>query len=147
MIAFLVTAAAASPIAQAPLQPFAPLIGHCFAGPAPGGKGIDRHCFENVYGGQHIRDRHVVTIGGKDVYAGETVYSVKGAQVILTYWNSLGGLGTGTATLGAGEWRFNGTIHTTPDGKEQPMAASWKLTPDGYEVMSAGKPTPFKRAD
>ena len=147
MIAFIVLAAAAGAIAQTPLQPFTPLVGHCFGGPAPGNQGTDRHCFESVYGGQHIRDRHVVTIAGKAVYEGETLYSAKGTEVVFTYWNSLGGLGTGTATLGAGEWRFSGTIHATPVGKEQPLTASWKLTPDGYEVGSGGKPTAFKRAD
>lgn len=147
MIAFLLMTAAAGPIAQAPLQPFAPLVGHCFAGPLPGNGGTDRHCFESMYGGQHVRDHHVVTVGGKEVYAGETIYSAKGSQVIFTYWNSLGGLGSGTAILHAGQWRFGGSIHATPDGKEQPMAASWNLTPDGYEVISAGKPVAFKRAD
>ena len=147
MIALLVMSAAASAMAQLPLQPFAPLVGHCFAGPAPGDKGTDKHCFESVYGGQHVRDRHAITVGGTEVYAGETIYSVKGSQVIFTYVNSLGGLGTGTATRDAADGRFGGTIHATPDGKEQPMAAIWKLTADGYEVISEGKPTAFKRAD
>ena len=147
MIALLLMAGAAGPIAQTPLQPFAPLVSHCFVGPLPDNKGTDRHCFEGVYDGQHIRDRHVVTVGGKSVYEGETLYSAKGSGLVFTYWNSLGGLGTGTATLATGEWRFGGTIHATPDGKEQPMAAIWKLTADGYEVSSEGKPTLFKRAD
>ena len=148
MIALLLMAAAASPIAQTPLQPFAPLVSHCFVGPRPDNKGTDRHCFEGVYGGQHIRDRHVVTVGGKEVYAGETIYSAKGAQVIFTYWNSLGGLGTGIASLAPDRWRFSGTVHGTPDGKEQPIATTWKLSPEGYDVSSEGeRPRPFKRAD
>jgi hypothetical protein len=148
MIALLVMAATASPIAQAPLQPFAPLVGHCFVGPLPGSEGTDRHCFESVYGGQHVRDRHIVTVGGKSVYEGETIYSARGGQVIFTYWNSLGGLGTGSASLNPDLWRFSGTVHGSPDGKEQPIATSWKLGPDGYAVSSAGEhPRPFKRAD
>ena len=148
MIALLVVVAAASPMAQASLQPFAPLVGHCFVGPLPGNEGTDRHCFESVYGGQHVRDRHVVTVGGKDIYAGETLYSAKGGQVIFTYWNSLGGIGTGIATLAPGQWRFSGTVHGTPDGKEQPIEIGWKLGAGGYEVSSTGQPPrQFKRAD
>jgi hypothetical protein len=149
MISFLALAAA-SPTAslQPPLQPWAALVGHCFVGEAPGNSGTDRHCFESVYGGQHVRDRHVVTAGGREVYAGETLYSAKGPQVIFTYWNSLGGLGTGTAVLGNDEWRFNGTIHATAASAEQPMTATWKTRPDGYEVNAeGGAPRLFKRAD
>jgi len=144
----LAAAAAASPIAQPQLVSFAPLVGHCFVGALPGNEGTDRHCFESVYGGQHIRDRHAVTVGGKAVYEGETLYSAKGGDVIFTYWNSIGGLGTGTASLAPEQWRFNGTVHGTPEGKEQPIATAWKLTPDGYDVSSPGQPPrPFKRAD
>jgi hypothetical protein len=148
MVALLMLAVAASPIIQVPLQPFAPLVGHCFVGPLAGSDGTDRHCFESVYGGQHVRDRHVVTVGGKAVYEGETIYSAKGTQVIFTYWNSLGGLGTGTADFASDLWRFSGTVHGTPNGKEQPIAIAWKLGSGGYEVSSAGQPPRlFKRAD
>ena len=149
MIAFIVLAAAAGAIAQTPLQPFTPLVGHCFGGPAPGNQGTDRHCFESVYGGQHIRDRHVVTVGGREVYAGESLYSAKGPDVIFTYWNSLGGLGTGKAVFNATEWRFSGTIHATADGPEQPMAATWRKVDAGYEVLDepGAKPRLFRRAE
>jgi hypothetical protein len=149
MIAFLaLTAASTTASLQPPLQPWAALVGHCFVGEAPGNSGTDRHCFESVYGGQHVRDHHVVTAGGREVYAGETLYSAKGPQVIFTYWNSLGGLGTGTAALGADEWRFTGTIHATATSAEQPMTATWKARPDGYEVNAeGGAPRLFKRAD
>jgi hypothetical protein len=53
----------------------------------------------------------VVTVCGKSVYEGETIYSARGGQVIFTYWNSLGGLGTGTASLAPDLWRFSGTVH------------------------------------
>ena len=144
MIALLAIAV----IAQQPLQPWAPLVGHCFAGPAPVAGGIDKHCFESVYGGQHIRDRHVVTVDGRAVYEGESLYSVHGPKVIFTYWNSLGGLGTGEADLRTDRWKFSGTIHATADAIEQPMTATWTVVPDGYEVSAeGGGPRPFKRAD
>ena len=144
----ILAATSASPIAQGPLQPWAALVGHCWVGEAPGNSGTDKHCFERVFGGQHIRDRHVVSVGGRDVYAGESLYSAKGTQVIFTYWNSLGGLGTGTETVVGDEWRFSGTIHATATDAEQPMTAVWKIRPDGYEVTAEGGPARlFKRAD
>ena len=148
MIAFIAALAAEAVSFQPPLKAFAPLVGHCFAGPAPGDQGTDKHCFESVYGGQHVRDRHVVTVGGRDVYEGETLYSARGQQVIFTYWNSLGGLGTGEAELRTDRWKFTGTIHATADRAEQPMTATWTLVPDGYEVTAeGGTPRLFKRAD
>jgi hypothetical protein len=147
MIAALLVsaAAAASPIAQAPLRPLAFLIGHCWA--SSGSKERDKHCFEPVYGGQHVRDRHAVTVDGKEVYAGETLYSTDGKGVVFTYWNSLGGLGTGMAVLNGDEWRFSGSIHGMPGATEQPMAVTWKIRPDGYEVTGSGSPEIFKLAD
>jgi hypothetical protein len=148
MIAVLALAATSASFAQPPLQPLAALVGHCFAGPAPGNSGIDRHCFESVYGGQHVRDRHVVTVDGRDVYAGETVYSAKGPQIIFTYWNSLGGLGTGDAMIAGEEWKFSGTIHATATSAEQPMTATWKIVPDGYQVSEGAEVSRlFKRTD
>jgi hypothetical protein len=148
MIVLVATAAVAASVAQPPLEPWSALIGHCFTGPAPVAGGIDKHCFESVYNGQHVRDRHVVTEGGRDVYEGESVYSAKGRQVIFTYWNSLGGLGTGEAVIAGDEWRFSGTIHATATSPEQPMAAEWKLVPGGYEVREGSlAPRLFKRVD
>ena len=144
----VLSAAAATSMAEAPLQPWASLVGHCWAGPAPGNAGTDKHCFESVYGGQHVRDRHSVTVNGKEVYAGESVYSAKGPQVIFTYWNSLGGLGTGTAVVAGGEWRFSGTIHATASSNEEPMTATWKFVPGGYEVTEGSDPPRLlKRVD
>jgi len=146
MIALVAAAAAA--LVQPPLEPWAALVGHCWAGPAPGNAGLDKHCFESVYGGQHVRDRHVVTVDGREVYAGEALYSAKGKQVIFTYWNSLGGLGTGTATLSGNDWRFTGTIHATAVSGEQPMTAQWKVGSGSYEVTAeGGPPRLFRRAD
>jgi hypothetical protein len=143
-----VASAASTMIAERALQPWSSLVGHCWAGPAPGNAGIDKHCFERVFDGQHVRDRHVVTSGGRAVYAGESIYSAKGPQVIFTYWNSLGGLGTGSAVLGGEEWRFTGTIHATATSAEEPMSATWKMMPGGYEVREgAGPPRLLKRAD
>src|SRR4051794_15975446 len=105
MIAAFLNLAAASAglVAQPPLQPWSMLLGHCWTGPAPQDAGVDKHCFDTVYGGQHVRDRHSVTEGGREVYAGETIYSANGPKVIFTYWNSLGGVGTGEAVVSGAE--------------------------------------------
>src|SRR3954454_2129368 len=144
----LMFAIAPAALAQPALQPLTALIGHCWAGPAPGNAGTDRHCFESVYGGQHVRDRHSVTVNGREVYAGESVYSAKGPQVIFTYWNSLGGLGTGIAVVAGDEWRVSGTIHATASSNEEPMTATWKFVPSGYEVSEGSDPPRLlKRVD
>jgi hypothetical protein len=146
MIALI--AAGVVAFAQPPLQPWAALVGHCWTGPAPGSSATDKHCFETVYGGQHIRDTHRVTADGKEVYAGESIYSARGDIIVFTYWNSLGGLGTGQAIVDASVWKFTGTIHATAASADEPIAATWKLTPDGYEVSGgSGPPRLFKRAD
>ena len=106
-----------------------------------------KHRFESIYDGQHVRDRHVVTVGGRAVYAGETIYSAKGPRVIFTYWNSLGGVGSGIAALAGTDWRFSGTIHATAMSAEQPMTAEWKMVADGYEVREREAPRLFKRVD
>ncbi|MFL6722444.1 MAG: hypothetical protein ACJ8FT_11690 [Sphingomonas sp.] len=149
IVSILGLAAAAAPsLAEPPLRPLSALVGHCWTGAAPGNGGTDKHCFESIYGGQHVRDRHVVTSGGQAVYAGESIYSAKGPQVIFTYWNSLGGLGTGNALLDGREWRFSGTIHATATAAEEPMVATWKMVDGGYEVTEGAEaPRLFKRAD
>lgn len=141
-------AASAGPLPQPLLEPWSMLVGHCWVGEAPQNVGPDKHCFEYVYGGQHVRDRHVVSSKGREVYAGETLYSVHGDKVVFTYWNSLGGLGTGEAVYAGGEWRFTGTIHATPKDEEQPIASLWKKADGAYEVHDGAEPPRlFKRAD
>ena len=146
----LALAASAAPaLAQPALEPFSDLLGRCFSGDAPGGGGIDKHCFEPVYGGQHVRDRHAVTAGGKQVYAGETLYSVENGKITFVYWNSLGGIGRGSAAPAGSQINFSGTIHATPTGKEQGFATVWRKAGDGYEVIDEGsaKARPFRLTD
>ena len=82
--------APAAPL-RAELEPLRFLLGHCWRGEFKNGS-TDLHCFESVYGGQHVRDRHEVT-GPDAPYRGETLYSWDGAakRVGYTYWNSSGG--------------------------------------------------------
>ena len=148
MIASLILALAASTPAQAALQPLSGLAGHCWRGDAPGGAGIDTHCFEWVYGGQHLRDRHVVTASGKPVYEGEALYSADANGVTFTYWNSLGGLGRGRMTVSGDALTFSGSIHGTPTGAEESLATAWRTGPDSYTITDPkAPPRLFKRID
>jgi hypothetical protein len=112
MIGLLAIAALA--LAQPGLRMFEPLVGHCWQGEAPGGAGTDTHCFEAVYGGEHVRDRHTVLVGGNAVYSGETLYSVEGDRVSFTYWNSLGGVGRGNARRKSDAIDFTGSMRQDP---------------------------------
>jgi hypothetical protein len=143
MIALII----AANLAQAPLQPWSPFVGHCFTGPAPG-RGVDTHCFESVYGGQHIRDRHEVKVDGKTVYSGETLYSVEGQDVTFTYWNSLGGVGRGKAVAKGAELDFSGDIRATRTSANEHFQANWLKTDAGYQVSDEGRTKSlFKRAE
>lgn len=149
MIAMLaLTVAASTAMPQPLLQPMSGLAGHCWRGDAPGNAGIDTHCFEWVYGGQHLRDRHVVTVDGKPVYEGETLYSVEGGDVSFTYWNSIGGIGRGNMEAKPNALAFSGTIHATPSAKTEPLATTWRTDETSYAVEEAGsKPRLFRRID
>ena len=134
--------AAATPV---PLQPLAGLVGHCWR--ADIAKDVtDTHCFEAVYDGGHIRDRHAVTQAGKTVYAGETIYSAEAGKLVFTYFNSLGGVGRGTASTESGRVHFIGAMRGTPDATPQPIDSTGRIEGDGYEVTNAsGKPLRFGR--
>ena len=151
LIAAASTAAASVPaeMAQSALQPWASFVGHCWTGPAPGSSGaVDTHCFEAVYGGQHIRDRHEVKASGKTVYAGETLYSVEGSTVTFVYWNSLGGVGRGAATVAGDRMSFAGDMRGSPSGASEHFTSTWRKVDGGYEVSDEGrKASLFKRAE
>ena len=143
-------ALAALPGAAAPpqgLAAFGPVAGRCWSGDVGQGA-VDTHCFAPVYGGAHLRDSHRVIVGGRTVYSGETLYSREGPRISFTYWNSLGGVGRGTATPVDGGIDFAMTMRGNPDEAEQAIASRWRWRqPDGYAVNDgAGKPVVFRRA-
>jgi hypothetical protein len=150
MLELLLAAAAASApaLSQSALQPWSSFVGHCWSGAAPGDGATDTHCFEAVYGGQHVRDRHEVKVAGKTVYAGETLYSVEGKDVTFTYWNSIGGVGRGKAVASGAELDFAGDIRATPASASEHFMARWRKVDGGYEVTDAGRTKSlFRRAD
>jgi hypothetical protein len=107
----------------------------------------DRHCFERILGGTHIRDRHEVQDGGRTVYAGETTYSLDGDSVVFTYLNSLGGVGRGTVSEKNELLRFAGSMRASPDKPPQRIDSEWRMVDDNhYEVRSLVK-SPSTPAD
>ena len=120
-----------------PLQPFAFLVGSCWTGSFPGGKATDTHCFESIYGGHFIRDRHIVK-GGKP-YEGETIYGwdARTKRIVFTYWNSDGGISTGTAEPGQGAMVFP-EEHAVQGGGQMKIRTVWTMKGrDAYEVHAA----------
>src|SRR5262245_20833526 len=64
--------------------PQAFLAGSGWKGTFPDGKRTDEHCFEWVYGGQFLRDRHTVK-GGEAPYGGETIYYWDAESKLVNY--------------------------------------------------------------
>lgn len=114
------------------------LVGWCWAGQFPDGRQTDIHCFERVYGGMHLRDRHVVT-GGSALYQGETIYSwsENAKQIAYVYWNSYGGVSTGSATPGARNIAFPDESYTGSNGETVTISSAWEnITAESYDSLS-----------
>jgi len=137
-------AAVAVPAATAaddPLGPLAFLVGSCWKGDFPGGKGVtDTHCFEPVYGGRFIRDRHVVE-GAPGPYAGESLYRWDAATrtIRYAYYASDGGHSQGEVRGVETGIAFDDS-YTGPDGKPLVMRGAWlRDGADAYVVRTEGK--------
>jgi hypothetical protein len=138
MIASVLVALALTAQASAlrePLRPLEFLIGSCWTGTFPGGKTTDTHCFESMFDGKFVRDRHVVR-GGKQPYEGETVYAWDSRQkkVVYTYWASDGGMSTGTMEQTEGGLVFPESYEGEGGGAK--MRNVWTVTArDSYDVV------------
>lgn len=141
MMIALAAAADAPPLRKG-LEPLAFLAGHCWKGELKTGE-QDTHCFEPVYGGQHLRDRHEVT-GGKGVYAGETFYSVAGHEALeFVYFNSLGGVSRGTFEARPEGLKFGDEVYRGADGRRITLSVSWRRAgDDAYEVVTRSADSP-----
>lgn len=139
LIAF--AAAADAPPLRKGLEPLAFLAGHCWRGTFKGGE-QDTHCFEAVYDGQHLRDRHEVT-GGKGVYKGETLYSFDGKAATYTYWNSQGGVSRGTMRPDGDRLDFGDESYTDPNGRRISISTHWRrVGDDAYEAVTVSPELP-----
>lgn len=122
---------------SAGLEPLRFLVGGCWRGTFKSGA-VDTHCFESVYGGRHVRDRHEVT-GPDGLYRGETLYSWNGSakRVDYTYWNSSGGVSRGTMAPTADGLDFGDETHTGADGRKMTISTMWrKVGAEAYETVS-----------
>lgn len=144
LLAFILASQATAAVAD--LSAFKPFIGACWRTEFSA-KVNDTHCFEAMYGGAHVRDRHEVKADGKTVYAGETIYSADGPDVIFTYVNSLGGVGVGKVGTTSAVLGFKGSMRASPDKAQEPISAEWRLVDaDHYEVrdLASSKSAPDK---
>lgn len=145
---------AAAPL-RAELEPLRFLLDHCWRGEFRNGA-VDTHCFESVYGGQHVRDRHEVAGPGAP-YRGETLYSWDGSakRVGYTYWNSSGGVSRGAMAAKPEGLDFGGETYTGADGRKMTISTMWKkVGADSYETVSRSGTDPtgsrivrYKRVD
>ena len=106
----------------------------------PDGKRTDEHCYEWVYAGKFLRDRHTVK-GGEAPYGGETIYywDAESKLVHYLYINVLGGHSRGTVTPGDGALYFPEEKYS--DGKiEQTYRSLWRRDgDDAYIAISEVK--------
>jgi hypothetical protein len=138
MLAVVAPALAETPAAH--FEPQAFLAGSCWKGTFPDGKQVDEHCFEWVYGGKFLRDRHTV-VGGAALYGGETIYyfDAPSKTVHYLYINVLGGNSRGTVTARDGTLVFPEESYS--DGKQQQtFRSTWRRDgDDAYLVLTESK--------
>jgi hypothetical protein len=133
------TLPAAADAAPSPYQPLAFLVGHCWKGTFPDGKGSDVHCFSWIYGGKFVRDEHVVHHGADrpDDY-GESIYvwDAAGAKLEYLYIESAGGYSRGTVSQEPGALVFPPATYTEA-GQSQHYRSRWQRSgSDAYDVIT-----------
>jgi hypothetical protein len=139
----LVTGAGGAAGAQAPeaghFDPMAFLVGSCWKGTFPDGKATDEHCYEWIWGGKFIRDRHVVR-GPKPDYEGETVFAWDAQKKQIVFWYFTN---QGFYTTGSIEPKDEGlVVAETVVAASTPSEMKTVLRPNGpdsYLVRSQGK--------
>jgi hypothetical protein len=129
----LLWSAQAAPVPPAPLAGLDFFVGSCWSGQGPKGD-VDRHCFTRAYG-HFVRDVHEVT-GAARPYGGETLYhwDARAGVVRFTYWNTLGGVSTGTMAVDGRNLVFPES-YEGKDGGRIEMRSVW--SPDGSDAYVA----------
>lgn len=124
------TATEGAPPAAGHFAPLAFLAGHCWSGMFPDKVKSDEHCFEWIYGGKFLRDRHVVT-GGGGQYGGETIYAWDPEKKAVVYWyiNSDGGFSTGSLRVDGDALVFPNERFVN-EGVEMIYRSVWRRTGD-----------------
>jgi hypothetical protein len=137
-------ALALADVALVPAEPFKAMVflaGHCWKGNFPGKAQTDEHCFEWVYDGRFLRDRHVVHDEGHPDTLGETTYywDAAAAQIQYLYIESQGGFSRGAVVVSDDGLVFPPTTYVE-QGKEQVYRSQWKRDGDeAYEAISEFK--------
>jgi hypothetical protein len=134
---------AAEPV-PAPYAAMAYLAGSCWQGALPGGKDVDTHCFNWVYGGKFLRDQHRVHGAGHEDYLGESVYFLDAVAHTLRYLyiESAGGSSLGTVEVSGDTLLFPDTSYQE-GGHTQVYRSRWQRSgADAYDVI-----TEFKNQD
>jgi hypothetical protein len=139
LLMMMVAANPAPAPATDPLQPLAFLVGACWSGDFPNGAGRDTHCFEPVFGGKFVRDRHLLR-GKRPDYAGETLYAwdAKQQRIAFWYWSSDGDFENGSALPAADGLDF--PEHSVEGPTPITLRAHWRrLDADHYETIQERK--------
>jgi hypothetical protein len=124
-----------------PYQPMAFLAGHCWKGSFPNKPMTDEHCFEWVYDGRFLRDRHTVHAEGKPDYLGETMYywDPVSRQIQFIYFESQGGVSKGSVQGASDGLLFPPASYVDADG-EQTYRSHWQRSGgDAYEAVNEFK--------
>lgn len=132
----------ASEAVREELSPLAFLVGFCWAGAFPDGQRTDTHCFDGVFDGVFVRDRHSV-VGGSELYEGETLYNWNGERGLIeyTYWNSLGGVSRGTVAPTDRGLSFPDESYEGPDGEKIEISSYWEPRGNAaFESVTVEKP-------
>ncbi|HZR34457.1 MAG TPA: hypothetical protein VFA75_03700 [Nevskia sp.] len=140
----LLALADAGATASAPAEPFkamAFLAGHCWKGSFPNQPQTDEHCFEWIYDGRFLRDRHVVRGEGHADYLGETTYYWDAAlgQVQYLYIENQGGYSKGGVTADGSSLVFPPAAYVD-NGQERIYRSRWQRDgDDAYEAVNEFK--------
>lgn len=93
----------------------------------------------SVFDGQFVRDVHRVT-GAAQPYAGETIdhWDPAAQRVRFTYYNSRGGVSTGTMTVDGDRLVF-AEVHEGKGGTKTEMRSIWYPQGDGYVARTKAR--------
>jgi len=123
-------------------KPMAFLAGHCWKGAFPNKPLTEEHCFEWVYDGRFLRDRHKVRGDGQPDYLGETIYYWDAAakQIQFLYIENQGGVSKGSVAAANDGLVFPPASYVDDEGQEQTYRSHWQRNGDGaYEAVNEFK--------
>ena len=115
-----------------------PLMDKCFAATLSPGI-VDTHCFQPLYERAHVEDRHTVVKDGAKIYEGLSIYSATPDGLFITYVNSDGGSGSGSAKVSGTIFDYQMTMRATSEAQGGPYSGRWTVTADGYDVDVPGE--------